>query len=52
MLANARIQKARELLKDASQAFDADDTREGSRLMWEASKSRHKRSRRTARLAA
>ena len=39
MPANARIQKARALLKDGSRAFDADDTREGSRLMWEASKS-------------
>ena len=39
MPANARIQKARALLKDASRAFDDDDTREGSRLMWEASKS-------------
>ena len=39
MHANARIQKARALLKDASRAFDADEIREGSRLMWEASKS-------------
>ena len=36
---NERIRKARALLKDASRAFDADDTREGCRLMWEASKS-------------
>ena len=39
MPANARIQKARALLKDGSRAFDADDIREGARLMWEASKS-------------
>ena len=37
MPANARIQKARALLKDASRAFDADEIREGCRLMWEAS---------------
>ena len=38
MSANERIRQARALLKDASQAFDADDTREGCRLLWEASR--------------
>ena len=35
---NERIRKARALLKDASRAFDADEVREGCRLLWEASR--------------
>ena len=39
MSPEARIRKARTLLAEGSRAFDADDVREGSRLMWEAAKS-------------
>ena len=39
MSPQARIRKARTLLAEGSRAFDADDVREGSRLMWEAAKS-------------
>ena len=34
-----RIRKARTLLSEGGRAFDDDDVREGSRLMWEAAKS-------------
>lgn len=39
MSPQARIRKARTLLAEGNRAFDADDVREGSRLMWEAAKS-------------
>ena len=39
MSPQAHIRKARTLLTEGGRAFDADDVREGSRLMWEAAKS-------------
>lgn len=39
MSPEAHIRKARTLLAEGNRAFDADDVREGSRLMWEAAKS-------------
>ncbi len=39
MSPQARIRKARTLLAEGNRAFDSDDVREGSRLMWEAAKS-------------
>ena len=38
MSPQARIRKARTLLVEGGRAFDDDDVREGSRLMWEAAK--------------
>ena len=38
MSPQARIRKARTLLLEGGRAFDDDDVREGSRLMWEAAK--------------
>ena len=39
MSPETRIRKARALLSEGGRAFDDDDVREGSRLMWEAAKS-------------
>jgi len=39
MSPEAHIRKARTLLAEGGRAFDDDDVREGSRLMWEAAKS-------------
>ena len=39
MSPEAHIRKARTLLAEGNRAFDVDDVREGSRLMWESAKS-------------